>query len=402
MKKKLLLISQVFYPDEVSTASLFTDMCSSLVRKGVEVEVWAGHPSYTNLSRQPRRTIYNGILVRYLPSSNFHKGSLAGRFLNILTFTISVFFRLLLSKDSSPVWTHTTPPFTGIAASWICRLRNRKFVYILLDIFPEGLIRLGRVSGKNPFVRLWNRLFFRSLRRSDRIIAIGRDMRDWIVTCDNRLKDKTVYIPHWHDEETIFPVPKEENNLVGVYGPSGRFIVQYSGNMGLWNDMSAIGKAVNNTPENVSFVFVGGGMRKEELTSEFNRPERPEVIMFPFIEKNRFNLSVNAADVHLVSLGEGLEGMAVPCKIYGILAAGKPVIGMVPENSEIAYVIRDEKCGIILKPDDSEGLLKAVEMLRDNKSLCNEMGKNSRKAFENKYKVSIIAAKYIDLLDNLN
>jgi len=166
--------------------------------------------------------------------------------------------------------------------------------------------------------------------------------------------------------------------------------------------MSAIGKAVNITPENVSFVFVGGGMRKEELTSEFNRPERPEVIMFPFIEKNRFNLSVNAADVHLVSLREGVEGMAVPCKIYGILAAGKPVIGMVPENSEIAYVIRDEKCGIILKPDDSEGLVKAVEMLRDNKSLCNEMGKNSRKAFENKYKVSIIAAKYIDLLDNLN
>jgi len=74
----------------------------------------------------------------------------------------------------------------------------------------------------------------------------------------------------------------------------------------------------------------------------------------------------------------------------------------VPENSEIAYVIRDEKCGIILKPDDSEGLVKAVEMLRDNKSLCDEMGKNSRKAFENKYKVSIIAAKYIDLLDNLN
>ena len=95
MSKKFLLISQVFYPDQVSTANLFTILCTTLAEKNVVVEVWAAHPSYTELTIQPARLTFKGINIRYLASTNFKKNSLLGRFSNILTFMISVSFRLL-------------------------------------------------------------------------------------------------------------------------------------------------------------------------------------------------------------------------------------------------------------------------------------------------------------------
>ena len=177
MSKKFLLISQVFYPDQVSTANLFTSLCCLLAEESIDVEVWSAHPSYTELSRQPKRLYYKGINICYLPSTNFKKSSPPGRFFNILTFMISASLKLFFSKEKTPVWAHTTPPFLGIILSSICSLKRRKFIYILLDIFPEGLIRLKKVSGRNIFVRLWQRLFIKTLQKSERIIVIGRDTK---------------------------------------------------------------------------------------------------------------------------------------------------------------------------------------------------------------------------------
>jgi len=137
------------------------------------------------------------------------------------------------------------------------------------------------------------------------------------------------------------------------------------------------------------------------LIEEFMNNDPGNVILLPFMPKNKFNESLNAAHVHLVTMKENLEAMAVPCKVYGILAAGKPVIGMVPENSEIGLIIKEENCGILLNPSDSEGLVNAINLLKENQDLRNEMGRNSRKSFESKYKVSIIADRYKLLLESL-
>ena len=80
-------------------------------------------------------TTYRGIEIKFLPSTRFHKSKIFGKVLNILTFTASATLRLLFSKDKSPVFTHTTPPSVGIFVSLICKLKKRKFIYILLDIF---------------------------------------------------------------------------------------------------------------------------------------------------------------------------------------------------------------------------------------------------------------------------
>ena len=287
MPKKFFLISQVFYPDEVSTASLFKNLCSYISKSGVDVEVWAAQPSYTHSVRQSRNLIVDGINIKYLLSTRFHKSRLMGRVLNILTFMFSASFRLLFTRDKSTVITHTTFPVLGIITSIICILKRRKFIYIMLDIYPEGLIRLGKLNGKNILVRFWKRAYIRSLERSTRIIVLGRDMQDFIGKISPDIMNKTEYIPHWQDDKLIHPMELESNKFFNDLHLGGSFVVQYSGNMGLWNDMESIGRAVILKPEGVFYVFIGDGIRKKELQDIISTGTSTNTVFLPFQPPNR-------------------------------------------------------------------------------------------------------------------
>jgi glycosyltransferase involved in cell wall biosynthesis len=169
--------------------------------------------------------------------------------------------------------------------------------------------------------------------------------------------------------------------------------------MGLWNQLETLGQAINKRPENVMFLIIGGGMRKNELLDSIKDTNSTNVLFYPFQPNENYSYSVSACHVALVSLRAGLEGMAVPSKIIGIMAAGIPVIAMVPENSEIAYIVKEEKCGCIVNPSDSEGLVNAILELKSDENLRRSLGQAGREAFLRKYTTKIIAEKYKSLLN---
>jgi glycosyltransferase involved in cell wall biosynthesis len=399
-EQKVLIISQVFYPDEVAVANLFTNLSSVLVKSGLEIEVWSAQPFYTCTKPQPRIRFYEGMRIHYLHSTQFPKDKFTGRIINYFTFAISVIFKLLFSKDKTQVISHTTPPFLAIIISLICSFKNRKFIYILMDIFPDGLIRLGKASGKNIFIRIWQSIHRAALKRSEYIVVIGRDMRDWLVRFYPEGAEKTRYIPVWQDEELIKPVDIKLNPFIVKYQLQDYFVVQYSGNMGLWNDMKTIGQAINKNITDVVFLIIGGGMRKKELLESINDKNATNILFLPFQTNENYSYSVTACHVALVSLREGLEGMAVPSKIIGIMAAGIPVIAMVPDHSEIAYIVEEEKCGYIINPSDTEGLVNAITELKSDENLRKRLGQNGRDAFLRKYTTEIVAEKFNSLLNN--
>ncbi|KPK84753.1 MAG: hypothetical protein AMS27_09110 [Bacteroides sp. SM23_62_1] len=402
LKNNFFLITQVFYPDEVSTANLFTNLCSYLVEDNVEVEVWCAQPSYTHFKRQPKKLVYNGIKIHYLPSTNFPKSRLSGRLTNYLTFSISVICKLIFNRDKIPVFTHTTPPSLGIIISFICSLKKRKFVYILLDIFPDGLIRLGNVSKRNLFIRLWKKMNISALKKSEKLIVIGRDMKQWLSSVYPTGLSKTEIIPLWQDDRLINPVQFETNIFIQEHQLQGKFVVQYSGNMGMWNEMKTLGKAISMNTENVFFIFVGGGRRKNELLENFSIDQQKNFLLLPFQSNEKLCDILTACHTSLVSLKEGLEGIAVPSKIYGIMAAGVPVIALVPEQCEIAYIVKEENCGYVVPPNDVNGLIDAILKLKSDEQLRKKMGYNGRRAFEEKYTTRIIAREYKLLIQTLD
>jgi glycosyltransferase involved in cell wall biosynthesis len=390
----VLLISQVYYPDQVAVANLFTSLCSVVAESGVKIEVWCAQPSYTNLERQPVNRTHNGVLIKYLPSTNYPKDKLLGRVLNVLSFSFSSSIKLLFSSYKSYVLSHTTPPFLAIVISFICRIKKLRNIYVIMDVFPDGLIRLKKVSSTNILIRYWRKIHFVAIKKCYKIVVVGRDMKKWLISNCPDVIDKTIYIPLWQDDELIKPFGFDDNPFTLLHKLQTYFVVQYSGNMGLWNDMKTFGEAVNRKPANVFFIFIGGGMRIRELLESFDNPEPANSRIIPFLPNTEYAYSVSACHAALVSLQDGLEGMAVPSKIIGIMAAGVPVIALVPEESEIAYIIKEEKCGIVVKPGDIDGLVTAIELLRDNISLRNSMGARGRLAFERKYTTRIIGERY--------
>jgi glycosyltransferase involved in cell wall biosynthesis len=396
---KFLLISQVFYPDEVSTAGLFTDLCIELAGRGVEVEVWCAHPSYNSTRRQKKKKInYNGFVIKYLPSTNFKKDSVTGRIINIITFTVSVLVKFIFSGNKSQVFTHTTPPTLGILLSPLCYIKRQKFNFILLDIFPEGLIRLGKVSRKNLIIRFWQYCFLMSLKHCTKIIVIGRDMQTWVKSFCPDCSRKTEYIPLWQSDDIDFSRDRLNNQYLESNITNNKFIVQYSGNMGLWNDMAAIAKGVNNAPDDILFMFVGGGIGKNDLLTTLSSKKLEATLFLPFQPFERLGELLTSCHVALISLAGGLDGMAVPSKIYGILASGIPVIAMVPDNSEIAFIVKEVNCGYVVDPGDSDGMLNAVLALKNDENGRIKMGQNGQNTFLQKYTTKIIAGQYASLL----
>ena len=399
---KALLISQVFYPDEVAVSNLFTNLCTVLTeREGLSIDVWSAQPSYTCLERQPRYRNYKGINIYYLPSTNFHKDYRMGRLINVVTFSLSVVFRLLFSCGKQTVISHTVPPFLAIVIAFVCRVKRNRFIYVIMDVFPDGLIRLKKVSAKNILIIVWKKLHFSAFKFSDKIVVIGRDMHDWLLSVYPDGIGKVEYIPLWQDDDLIKPLPFDENPFVIKYSLKGRFVVQYSGNMGLWNDMRTMGTAVNKRPDNVVFSFIGGGMRKKELIDTFDKDNPENTLIIPFLPNNEYAFSVSACHAAIVSFRQGLEGMAVPSKIIGIMAAGIPVIALVPERTEIAYIINEEKCGYVVNPGDVDGLMRAIGELKNNERRRIEMGANGRKAFVSKYTSKIVAKSYKRLITKM-
>jgi glycosyltransferase involved in cell wall biosynthesis len=177
---------------------------------------------------------------------------------------------------------------------------------------------------------------------------------------------------------------------------AGRFVVQYSGNMGLWHDIDAIVRsaALLKHRGDIVFLFVGGGMRKAAAQSLAQELQLPNVLWLPYQPIENLADSLGCCHVALISQREGLEGVAVPCKLYGILASGRPIIAQVPTNSEVARVIREEDCGAVIAPGDSEGLAREVERMADDPARRQAAGLASRRAYQMKYTVEKGAERF--------
>lgn len=399
--RKFFFVTQVFYPDETATASVFTDLTVKLAEyNDIDVEVWCAQPSYLTTERQPRHTEYKNVKIRNLPGTNFQKENLAGRLVNYFTFTLSLFFSLLFSKDKSPIFTVTNPPFLGAIVLLVSKLKGRKYIYIIHDIYPDGIIKINKLSERSIIAKIWSRLNKSILKNAEKVVVLGRDMAEAIKQIES--SSKVEYIPNGNNEELFSPVKFETNPFVIANGLTDKFVVQYSGNMGIWHDIKPLGSVAKKLEnKNIHFVFIGAGIRKKELFEVWENQVPGNTFLFPYQPKSTIGQTLTACHAAIITLREGLEGMAVPSKLYGILAAGVPILGMVPENSEIARVIREENCGYVIKPCDEEMMIKAILELRDNPEKQKLMGQNSRKAFEEKYTTQKIAQKYYQLISEI-
>jgi glycosyltransferase involved in cell wall biosynthesis len=409
---KLIFLNRYFHPDHSATSQMLTDLAVALA-KTHEVAVVTSRQRYDEpLAALIPRDYVGGVRVHRVWTTCFGRGNLPGRALDYLTFYFSAGLALWrIAARGDFVVAKTDPPLVSVVAALACALRGARLVNWLQDLFPEVAEVLGaRLSG--PLASCLRALRDWSLRAAEANVVPGAAMASRLEARGIR-KDSIRIIPNWADGAQIRPIDARASPLRREWGLQERFVVAYSGNMGRAHEFDTILRAAARVQaaeagspgssaeplKRSMFLFVGGGAQRESIERKARELGLSALAFQPYQPREKLSESLGAADVHLVSLKPELEGLVVPSKLYGILAAGRPVVFVGANGGEIAQLVRRERVGFAVEPGEDERLAEMLMKLRDYARLRLETGARARQVFEERFDFAIAAAKFEEVLD---
>jgi colanic acid biosynthesis glycosyl transferase WcaI len=392
---RLVFVCQVFHPDPQATSQLFSDLFSRLAARGDSYEVLAGFPvGGSKDSRWEAKEVWEGILIRRGGLRTNYRRSLMARGVGYMFFCLWLVWRLIfLTPKCAHIVVATNPPFAPVLVFLCAKFRRLRYDVMLLDIYPDGLVAVGKMAERSPIAMLWGSMNRRALASARVVMVLGRDMAR---LCEQRYglpTDRIKYTPHWAAVSGCLWLAAEETKLWQRLRLGGKFVVQYSGNMGLWHDVNCIVRAAEilRDEPNISFLMIGAGMRRLEAEQFSVSLGLPNILWLPFQPMEQLGDSLACCHVALISQRSGLSGVAVPCKLYGILASGRLALAQVPNDSEVAMVLEEEGCGIVTAPGDAATLAETIRTLARDRDLVLAMGRRAFSAYQTKYTVEIAA-----------
>ena len=401
-KRNLLIYAHYYYPDVASTGQILTELAEGL-RDNFHTTVICTVPSYTGkIDQYYRKHKYyyeniNGVDVLRIRVPEFRKNFALSRIFNIVSYFISAILATFRVERQDYVFTISQPPvlggLLGVFGKWI---KKAKFIYNIQDFNPEQIQAVNFTSNKLILKAMMAFDKF-SCRKADKVIVVGRDMIDTLKrrfltesefhdeTAIKRKMPRYAYINNWINEKEIIPLNTEDKKVVEFkhkYGLQDKFVIMYSGNIGLYYDLVNIMKIIHKFENNkdVVFAFVGAGSVLDELKDYQKKNKMSNVVFIPYQDKSDLVYSLNAGDVHFVVNAKGIKGVSVPSKLYGVMSAGKAVLGILEKNSEARLIIEDSKCGISVNPGDYSAIEKLIQRyidLKDTEEL-KKMGENGR------------------------
>ena len=395
---KLSVLCQVFYPDKTSTSQLLHGLFLHLQTVGWEIEIICGFPTTYEKTSSPRREIVDKIRIRRCGFALPLKRAFVFRFLTYISYTVSALWAVWNTPKDRILLGISNPPFTLHILALVSWATQRRFFFYVHDLHPEGLVAINRLSEDNLLTKIWYWLNKKSYHRAEKVFVLGRDMMKSLSKNYRLNADRVCYVPHWSPSTcppTSIVRPREG---IGTKKSRDRFIVQYAGNMGIWHDINTLVEAANLLRDNtdIQFHFIGNGLRRDEAHARAQHYGLDNVSWQPFVPIDQLANTLSTCDVSLVSLRSELAGIAVPCKLYGILAAGKPVIAQVPRESEIALTVEEQSCGIVVSPNDPGALSEAILHFFTNPLELRECGVNALNSYNQFYRVQLAAQKLID------
>ncbi len=385
----VVVCCQVFYPDSQSTSQLLSPVLRQLAIQGFSLSVLSGFPALLSGASNVVSTseLWEGIRIRRLGLRKDVKGGLASRLVTYGSYTIGVIGSLLMRRRGLRVLVATNPPFLPIIAVAIGRIRRHRVKVMLQDIYPDGLVAVGAIKADGWVDRLWRMANRWAFRRCHEVWVLGRDMAELVQVRYGVAATRVRVVPHWSPIEFSQSTPPQNGQLWAEQALEGKFVVQYSGNMGLWHDLVSIVRAaalLRDDPR-IMFLLIGAGRGRASAEAEALRLGLQNVRWLPYQPREALADSLACCHVALISQRAGLEGVAVPCKLYGILASGRAVVAQVPARSEVARVVEEERCGVVVPPADAGALAREIRRLAQAPEEVERMGERAFAAYRDKY-----------------
>ena len=372
----ILLLNEYFPPDTSATAKCAAQVAEAL-SVNHRVTVLAGRPSYDPAERHPRyllrREVRGNLAVERVGSTAYPRFQMRRRVSNYLTY-LSLAIPRALSIPSDIVLAMTDPPIEGIAGALVARLSGRPFVYNIRDMYPDMAVG-GSIVRPGSFTARWEAMHRWALRQ--------RGARDcsWRGHARSHRRERGRSGPRRSlpRRNTSFRklLPSAENSVAREIRGDFRFVLVHAGNVGFYGAWQTLISAVRMLEnEGVGLVFIGEGAMKPQVEA---MAEGCRAIRFlPFRPASEVPLVLSSGDMHVVTVKRGLEGVVVPSKLYPTLAAGRPVLGVAPEESDVVRIIRRTGCGVAANPDDPASVAEAIRSVLHDSEQLQTMARRAR------------------------
>ena len=211
-------------------------------------------------------------------------------------------------------------------------------------------------------------------------------------------------IPNWADDTEIVPVAHGDNPLRREWGLEDKFVLGYSGNLGRAHEFETVlaaGERLCLNPR-IVFLFIGSGHRMDELAQIVKARGLESTFRFlPYQDRALLKYSLSVPDLHWISLKPALEGLIVPSKFYGVAAAGRPIIAITAQNGEIARLVREHNCGLIVEPGQADALATALTRLSTDAQSLAAMGARARAMLDARFTRQHALDRWSDMLNRV-
>jgi len=396
-RPKLLVLNQYYWPGVEATAQLLSQLCEALARD-YDVTVVTGNLHGHDL---PMEEMRNGVRIVRVRSTSYERSQLHLRAANYASYLGDSILTALRGERPDLVLCMTDPPVVGDIGLLVARRFGAPLLVISQDVFPEIAERVKRLE--QPLViGALRRLVGLYLKRADRVVAIGETMKLRLEQ-KGTPEGRVVVIPNWVDTSELAPQGRH-NAWSREQGLDDAFVVMHSGNVGHAQDLDTLVRAATflRDLDALQILVVGFGARHGELTRLAERLEVTRTVRFlGYQPRERLSLSLASADLHYVGLARGLAGYVVPSRVYGILAAGRPVLVSADAESETVRLVEESGCGLVVPPGRPELVAGVVRDVVEGRVSLDGMGQNGRDWVEREADRSVAFERYRRLVGEL-
>lgn len=400
-KEKIWIVSEYYYPIVTSTGYYITEIAEYLATKKENVNVICTDAKYNEKDNFNfiKKEIIKGVEIHRVKSGNIDKNNFIYRIIRLFYSSILLSIKLFnCAKKNDQVLIVTNPAFLVLLMPFVKLFKGINYTILVHDIFPENLVAIEKMKSTSFFYKTLKIAYDYSYSKADTCIAIGRDMKE-VLSRKIKKSSEIIVIPNWSDIEDVFPLKKEVTKLINKYELKNKFVFQFAGNLGhaqgLDNIIEAI-KLVKN--ENIHFLFIGSGAMENYIKDFIESNSLKNVTQLGFQNRSEQNDFLNACDVAIVTLSDGMYGLGVPSKSYNIMASGKPILVIAHEKSEISLCVAENKIGWVVEPENPILLANIFEKIYSEKieNKFKDIG-NPRDVAVKYYSKKNILDKFVDL-----
>jgi len=379
---KILILSQVYWPDNVAVSLFVSDLSWKLAESGHQVEVWSGqYPYEKSGEKYPPRESRSGVEIRRLRNTGLGKSNTLFRLFDFFTFNFLILAKLwrLPKRKYDWVIVSTVPPMLPFMAALMKNVKQYHLYYWIMDLQPELSIQSGMIRAGSILASGLTFMGDLVMRRSDHIAVLDRFMKDRVQQKSNKPERNISITPLWPVLKQHYDGHRLNNPFRQAHGWRDKVVVMYSGNHSYVHPVRTLLQTalrLASRPE-LLFVFIGEGVRKKEVTIFKEQNRLKNIVQLPFQPREKVHLSLAAADLQVVILGDGQVGNTHPNKIYGALAVGRPVVYIGPGPSHITDVLDKIPGNIKADHGQPEALAQKMMDLVKNRDQLDQVGRNN-------------------------